>query len=117
MRKASAGVIAGIEGTPERRPYSAASVRGAAVERSGCTRRGDGSESCDDRSHAQILAGCRGRGVRGPHRERRSPGGLVCTDLIGETEAGVDERLIGVCRLEDGPTGPVSKGTWVAELQ
>ena len=25
--------------------------------------------------------------------------------------------LVGVCRLEDGPTGPVSKGTWGAELQ
>jgi Vacuolar protein sorting-associated protein 62 len=25
--------------------------------------------------------------------------------------------LIGVCRLEDGPTGPVSKGTWGPELQ
>jgi hypothetical protein len=25
--------------------------------------------------------------------------------------------LIGVCRLEDGPTGPVSKGVWGAELQ
>ena len=25
--------------------------------------------------------------------------------------------MIGVCRLEDGPTGPISKGTWGAELQ
>lgn len=25
--------------------------------------------------------------------------------------------LIGICRLEDGPTGPVSKGTWGPELQ
>jgi len=25
--------------------------------------------------------------------------------------------LIGICRLEDGPTGPVSKGVWGAELQ
>ncbi|MBK8266416.1 MAG: Vps62-related protein [Nannocystis sp.] len=31
---------------------------------------------------------------------------------------GVDiSDLIGVCRLEDGPTGPVSKGVWGAELQ
>jgi len=26
-------------------------------------------------------------------------------------------QLIGVCRLEDGPTGPISKSTWGAELQ
>jgi hypothetical protein len=25
--------------------------------------------------------------------------------------------LIGICRLEDGPTGPVSKGTWGPDLQ
>lgn len=31
---------------------------------------------------------------------------------------GVDiSDLIGVCRLEDGPTGPVSKGVWGPELQ
>ncbi len=31
---------------------------------------------------------------------------------------GVDiSDLIGVCRLEDGPTGPVSKGVWGMELQ
>ncbi|MCA9698311.1 MAG: hypothetical protein KC431_12355, partial [Myxococcales bacterium] len=25
--------------------------------------------------------------------------------------------LIGVCRLEDGPTGPVSKSTWGPDLE
>ena len=31
---------------------------------------------------------------------------------------GVDlSELIGVCRLENGPTGPVSKGVWGPELQ
>jgi len=31
---------------------------------------------------------------------------------------GVDiSDLIGVCRLEDGPTGPVSKDVWGPELQ
>jgi hypothetical protein len=34
------------------------------------------------------------------------------------TTLGVDiSDLIGVCRLEDGPTGPASKGVWGPELQ
>ena len=34
----------------------------------------------------------------------------------GNVEMGCDDLITGYCRLENGPTGPVSKGVWDVEI-